>query len=268
MTHGHRIVVAITATLLALPLAGADAWIHAEANGDASASPDAPTPLPGPGQYYATLASGDADWFSLSSVAAPSCIAATARATKDFALTLGAQGGHRVTTPVPGGEWTRLVVAVAPGAKPLVGQTQPASSLLDAFILSRTLPAEAAQEIGDAGATPASSQALPGECTRGSLSSVVDLDAADVFAVSTEAGSTLVYSVAGQTGLSVAVLDAQGTMVAPPAMPGDIALFTPPTTGTYYLSASSSAGTASEYVLAVLGPDPPGHPCRPYCMVS
>lgn len=260
---------------------------NAEGSGDASGSPSTATPLSGEGTYFGRLANAtDVDWFRESpSSLRPGCLTLRAEATKWAEATLATIGGpaaHRVTTGVPPGSASspRIGLAFLQPDHARIGlraipdpetgapaEGGPYSFELDIINRSELGPGDAGTG-NDAGSTPSSSLAVSGLCTGGDLSA---FDPADVYSFEVADAQQIVYSLASNSTatLRVEIFDAAGQPLGPVALNGGIGTVTLPTSGLYFAAVTMSSAPATEYVLALVGPDPPpGNPCRPTCMVS
>lgn len=263
-----------------------DAFPEVAALGDAGDSRAEPTQAALVARNGGAFAGGDdADWFTLDAsavTAGPQCVLAEAASTTWASLTLvtlPAEGqGWTLANGVPGGDeggivlaapsLDALLVGLAPRADP--GTSAPPAPGAYAFDVTVTprldLGAGDAGTGADAPATRAAALPLAASCIGGTLGGS---DAVDAYAFEATAGTQVVASFAATgTAWGLGLVDAAGEELVLVGS-GDAATFTLPEDGAFYLvAAAPPGGTPVEYVLGLLGPDPPSHPCRPYCMSS
>ena len=262
------------ALLLATSIAVADSPFDPGSGRDASNLESDPTLLPGFGAYHGDLPLGDVDWYAVNMTSAPSCIVGTAVATAGFEFTLASRGlsPHRITTPVPPNLETRLAFAGPGMTRALAGIAKGTTDARYDFSLTRygfeSFSGVDGGSPNDAPALLSNAVPVPSPCFKGSVGLK---DTADVYSFQAQVSDQVIYSLAasGSSSPSLQVLDAAGTALGAIGS-GGIASLSIPSTGTYYLAVSVPLdSTSSNYLIGLVGPDPPpGNPCRPHCAVS
>ena len=241
------------------------------------------------GSYHGYLERRDMDWYRLSAAtASPRCIEVRASGENNDTIGMSIQSTDRLRTMggmFPAGGSKTLALAV-PNVKDVwfnitaspnsANSGDPARPGHYDFTIARmgvpTTSMGDALTGGDVGGSIEKSAPVPGPCFGGSIAPLSSMgDMRDTFSFQAKADQAVTYgfAVAGDPGLLVLqVLDPAGNAIGPALTSGQYASIMLPTSGTYYLSASSTSLSTEDvgYLISVIiGPPDPGHPCRPYC---
>lgn len=224
--------------------------------------------------YVGTFTPADTDWYAASaSASGPACVVATAETTTTAFFTLGTESSSgssaapmRVT---PDARGVAGVAAMTPLTATLRVRDDPSTGYgygYYGFRLDRVgIPAAGdAGAMGDAGDSIGSATRASSGCIGGRLSPL-DFDLRDVYAVEVLAGDAVTYSLASAGDVRLVLVDALGNAIGPTLEPGQIATVPVDSSGTYYMSTSSTSMSDDGYVSGLtLGPEPTS--CRPYCL--
>lgn len=250
--------------------------------GDASDAKSAPTLLPGPGEYAGELRSHDADWYATLHAGGPLCVSALIAGDTDSSATLElatAAGPRSIRSEIPASDAVRLTLAGSSVPRVLYGfETDPNPTGREAarpreytFDITATRPMGAGDAGTDRDAGNLLSGALPaqGACTEGDLRPLHGLgDALDIFTFHATEGTQVVYSLGATSPVRLRMVAPDGASLGEVGTDA-VGSFVAPSTGTYSMQAAALGDASSiEYVIGLVGPDPPGHPCRPYCMTG
>lgn len=234
------------------------------------------------GSYAGDLMNGaDDDWYVVyDERGQPTCVSTSVTPEGALESTLRVRAGddqtRTVTTTAAGGATTRMGLAASRLDLSRVG-FENGPSALDHYVFGWSAmdvpPTSAGDAYAniDAGSTIATALPANDACVGGNLVSTLGIPDVDVFSIYVPGGNTIYYSLATTAGaVQLKLLDATGQVVGPTIAAGDVAGFYVPSGGTYYMSASSPTGNANiGYLIGLIsGPDPPGSPCRPYCLVA
>lgn len=279
-----RPVPVVLAVLLVPLVIGGAPQDDAGSGGDASPLRAAPTAVPGPGAYGGEMRSqDDDDWYAYARTPDAVCVTLDATGSPDALYTLALRSGtseRAVKALLPKGEPLRLTLAASRASVAIAGfepvpnpvNKEPARPGGYAFTLSEARASAAWEDtlINDAGSPLSGAFTLYPSCTMGRLRPANGVgDTLDAWSFTGRAGQQVVYSLGATGAMKLDLVAADGKAIGPTVPADGIGSVTLPTDGTYYMQASAVGGTeVISYVIGIIGPDPPGHPCRPYCMTS
>lgn len=267
------LVVCIVAIGASLATAGqpGDAGAGRDASGDAISA----TLLPNLGTYAGWLDAGDTDWYAVDHSRPAACVQLTTLASVAHDVTLALQGGspHSVTGTASPSVPATLTLAGPAVTRAQAGLRSVTSTAGDYEFSLRAFTAAELGTVdtgtsGDAPAVARNATLVQPGCLRGTVGLK---DTTDVFGFSVTGPDQVIYTL-GATGAAspgVSILDAGGAILGRVITSGELGIATVPAAGTYYLSVTMPLdASSSEYVVGLLSPDRPGHPCRPYCRAS
>lgn len=264
----------------------AGGWNDADGVGDAGSTPSTAAPFTLPGTFYGRHDSGsDADWYAASAGTGPICVSMDAVSTTWAEATLRLTGldASSVAAPIVPDTWTPTRISLASGGAeaaqiglvpirdpetgkaPEGGYYRVQTTLLSAGAVG----GNDAGGDGDAANALGGARAVGGGCIGGRLEALA-FDTRDVYSFNASAGQQVVYSLgsAAGVGVTLSLLDSTGAPVGPEILSEGVASVVLPSTGSYFLSTSTMSASGVDYVLGLIGPDPPSHPCRPHCRVA
>lgn len=266
-----RPVIAIVLALSTIT-ASAGAENDAGSGGDAGGERAFATPVQVAKQFKGAAPLGDVDWYAATVFTGATCVLMNVSANRELYVGFGAerQTGAVSAVTTTGASGTVLGGLATPSLSAATIAVEPVSTDVTSYRSNITLvgfPAPSAGDAAsgqDAGDIVGSATPVAAGCVGGSLSGV-PFDARDMYSVTIPAGGVITYSFVtdGSSGLSLSLLDASGSPVAPTLSSGDAATFVTDVGGTFFLSSSSTSVSPSSYLVGItLGPGPG---CRPTC---
>lgn len=236
---------------------------------DAGGTPETAMPL-AYGEYHGNMTLGDSDWFVFPAFASPACMRTSVLAKHAMTIEVGAGEGALEGGLTDGMFATTVAVEPVATRLGLLPDDPPwdgASVGPYAFNMEVALPTA----VGDsrfADAQPSLSGALPAPADCFAAHFKKDGPDVDAWSFTAEANDRLTYSIAiGPDAIGgLTIHDVNDTMLGDPVGSGEVGQLIIPSSGTYYLRATSLSSIDDEAytVAAVAGPEPTS--CRPYCL--
>lgn len=256
-----------------------------EYKNDAGSGRDAPETeatalaLAGYGSYMGYLLPNDNDWYRVDKPGGPSCVESriAGEATANASLVV-VNGATRRVAYAPLSPSGAVLAFATPGVTSVrSGFTSPLNGYYPHGGYGFGLTATTGASAGDAGTgadAPSSlAAAVPivAGCIDGDIAPKGALmgDTRDAYLLPVKAGDVGVFSLATRGGAPVTLQITDGSTVLATLVSGEVTGVSFPTSGPYYMTASSMSLTSSEtfdYLVGViLGPP---DPCRPHCIMS